>query len=185
MTRSLRRWLPRVAALVVLATAPAVASGQSITDRWPQLASSRLPTVYVLDRSGIETTGKLLGLSPDSLVLLVAGAERRFDRADVVRIQKRDSLKNGTLIGAAIGVVMGLASAGISDCPGPRPGGACPGARAALALVSTGMYAGIGAGVDALIRGRTTLYQVPPPSPSPSALGRAPAGAVLSVGVSW
>ena len=51
---------------------------------------SQLQTVYVLDRSGIETTGKLLGLSPDSLVLLVADAERRFDRADVARIQKRD-----------------------------------------------------------------------------------------------
>jgi len=180
MTLSLRRGLPSVAALVILATIPAAASGQSIAERWPELASSRLLTVYVLDRSGLETTGKLLGLSPDSLVLLVAGVERRFDRADVVRIQKRDSLKNGTLIGAAVGVAMGLAAAGLSDCPGRHPGGACPGSRAAVALVSTGMYAGIGAGVDAIIRGRTTLYQAPSQSPIPSALGRAPAGAVLS-----
>lgn len=185
MTRSFSHWLPRFAALVVFAINPAVARGQSISERWPGLASSQLQTVYVVDRSGLETTGKLLGLSPDSLVLLVAGVERRFDRADVARIQKRDTLKNGTLIGAAVGVVMGLVGAGISDCPGTRPGGACPGFRGAIAVASTGMYAGLGAGVDALIRGRTTLYQAPPQSPGRSALGPGTTGAVLRVGVSW
>ena len=127
MTRSLSRWLPRFALFVVFATALEFALGQSTSDRWPGLAPSQLQTVYVLDRSGIETTGKLLGLSPDSLVLLVADAERRFDRADVARIEKRDSLKNGTLIGAVVGVAMGLLAAGLSDCPGAHPGGACPG----------------------------------------------------------
>lgn len=185
MTRSLGRCLPRLAALVVFATTPAVALGQSISERWPGLAASQLQTVYVFDRSGIETTGKLLGLTPDSLVLLVADGERRFDLADVVRIQKRDSIKNGTLIGAAVGVVMGLAAAGISDCPGIHPGGACPGLRAVTVLTSTGMYAGLGAGMDALIRGRTTLYEAPPQSSKRSALGRGTAGAVLGVAVSW
>ena len=185
MTRSLSRWLPRFALLVVFATAPAVALGQSTSERWPGLAPSQLQTVYVLDRSGIETTGKLLGLSPDSLVLLVADAERRFDRADVARIQKRDSLKNGTLIGAAVGVAMGLLAAGLSDCPGAHPGGACPGFRAATVVASTGIYTGLGAGIDALIRGRTTLYGAPPQSPRRPALGPATAGAVLAVAVSW
>jgi hypothetical protein len=185
MMRSLSRWLPRFAVLILFATAPAVALGQTTSERWPGLASSALQTVYVLDRSGIETTGKLLGLSPDSLVILVADAERRFDVADVARIQKRDSLKNGTLIGAAVGVAMGLIAAGISDCPGNHPGGACPGFRAAAAVASTGFYTGLGAGVDALIRGRTTLYEAPPQSPMRSAPGGGTARAVLGVAVSW
>ena len=185
MTRSLSRWLPWFAILVVFATAPAVAFGQSTSERWPGLASSQLQTVYVLDRSGIETTGKLLGLSPDTLVLLVADVERRFDRADVARIQKRDSLKNGTIIGAAVGVAMGLVAAGVSDCPGTHPAGACPASRAAIVVVSAGTYAALGAGVDAVIRGRTTLYEAPPQSPTRSALGPATAGAVLAVAVSW
>jgi hypothetical protein len=185
MTRSLSRWLPRFAMLVVFATAPTIALGQSTSERWPGLASSQLQTVYVLDRSGVETTGKLLGLSPDSLVLLVADSERRFDRADVARIQKRDSLKNGTLIGAAVGVAMGLVAAGISDCPGTHPGGACPGFRAATVVASTGVYAALGVGVDALIRGRTTLYEARSQSPRRPALGPATAGGVAAVAVSW
>jgi len=185
MMRSLSRWLPRFAVLVMFATTPAVALAQTTSARWPGLASSALQTVYVLDRSGNETTGKLLALSPDALVMLVAGAERRFDVADVARIQKRDSLKNGTLIGAAVGVAMGLLAAGISDCPGNHPGGACPGLRAATVVASTGFYTGLGAGVDALIRGRTTLYEAPPQSPKRSALGGGSAQAVLGVALSW
>ena len=93
-------------------------------------------------------------------MLLVDGAERRFETARVARIQKRgDSLRNGAIIGAVVGVAMGIITAGISDCPGDHPGGGCPGSRAALFLVSTGVYSAIGTGIDALIPGRTTLYR--------------------------
>ncbi len=158
MTR-ISRWPPLFAVLVALT--PSVALGQTISDQWPGLTTAELKTVYVLARSGNETTGKLLGLTPDSLMLLVGDVEQRFDATDVARIQTRDSLKNGTLIGAAIGLAMGFVAAGISDCSGPHPGGACPGFRVAAVVVSTGMYAGLGAVVDAAIRGRTTLYEAP------------------------
>ena len=146
--------------------------------------------MYVLDNTGTETSGKLLRLNPDSIVLLVDGAERRFETARVARIQKRgDSLRNGAIIGAVVGVAMGIITAGISDCPGDRPGGGCPGSRAALFLVSTGVYSAIGTGIDALIPGRTTLYEA---SKAPSAAdrgGSAPLAfrrrAAVSVRVRW
>ena len=101
--------------------------------------------------------------------------ERQFENARVARIQKRgDSLRNGAIIGAVVGVAMGIITAGISDCPGDHPGGGCPGSRAALFLVSTGVYSAIGTGIDALIPGRTTLYEAPKAPPAADRGGSAP-----------
>jgi hypothetical protein len=177
-------------ALLIAALSPGVASAQEAASNWPGLVSSQLSTVYVLDNTGAETSGKLLRLNPDSIVLLVDGAERRFETARVARIQKRgDSLRNGAIIGAVVGVAMGILTAGISDCPGDHPGGGCPGSRAALFLVSTGVYSAIGVGIDALIPGRTTLYEA---SKAPTAAARGGttprafgAGAALNVHVRW
>jgi hypothetical protein len=161
MTFPLTRPLAVLAFSTLLAALPSMAVGQTAPAPWPGLSTSDLQTVYLLDRSGLETSGRLLALDPDSVMLLVGGSERRFDISDVTRIQKRDSLKNGTLIGAAVGVIMGLVAAGISDCPGDDPGGTCGGLRAATFAASLGMYTALGAGVDALIRGRTTIYAAP------------------------
>jgi hypothetical protein len=140
--------------------------------------------VYVTDRTGMETRGKLVGLDPDSLRLLVDGAERRFDVADVVRIEKRDGLRNGAIIGAIVGVAMGSVAAGLSDCPGDYPGGACAGFRAAALTVSTGVYAAIGTGIDALVRGRSTLYAAPPAGRS-ATVGGASRGVGVQFVVTW
>jgi len=177
-------------AVVVVALVPGVANAQDTAARWPGLASSRLSTVYVLDDSGAETSGKLLRLNPDSLVLLVDGHERQFESARVARIQKRgDSLRNGAIIGAVVGVALGVVTAGISDCPGDHPGGGCPGSRAALFLVSTGVYSAIGTGIDALIPGRTTLYEAPKTPPAADGGGFAAAAfrrrAAVNLRVRW
>jgi hypothetical protein len=189
VTISIARWPLALAALMSLVLTPSMASAQAAAPpQLPGLSSSALQTVYVLDRSGMETSGKLLGIDPDSLVLLVDGSERRFEMSSVARVQKRDSLKNGTLIGAAVGIAMGLISAGISDCPGDDPGGSCAGARAAVFAVSVGVYSGLGAGVDALVRGRTTIYSAPAssnPSLTRTFKGASSPRPVLEVGFSW
>lgn len=107
---------------------------------WNDLDPEDLSTVYVLDDTGQETTGELLRLDADGLVLLVEGAELRFEAEQAIRLDRRgDSLKNGLLIGAAIGAVLGL----VSDA-GP--------------LLGAVGFAGIGLGIDALNQGRITLY---------------------------
>jgi hypothetical protein len=185
MTLPRNRWLPVLFFLTLFAIAPTMASGQTPAEQWPGLSSSGLQTVYLRDQSGTETSGKLLGLDSDSVMLLVDGNERRFDKADVARIQKRDSIKNGTLIGAVVGIAMGLVTAGISDCPGDNPGGSCGGLRTVTFLTSVGIYAGLGAGIDALIRGRTTIYAAPTSSSRVSSAGAPSARAVLQMGFSW
>ena len=158
--------MTRCIAILAATLVPGAVSAQGTAQSWPGLATAELSTVYVLDDTGVETSGTLLRLNPDSLVLLVGDTERRFDAARVNRIEKRgDSLRNGAFIGAIVGAAMGLLVAGISDCPGNDPGGSCPGTRAAGVLLSTGVYAAIGTGIDALVVGRTTLYEAPAASP--------------------
>jgi hypothetical protein len=158
--------MTRYIAILVATLVPGAVSAQGPAKSWPGLATTELSTVYVLDDTGVETSGTLLRLNPDSLVLLVGDTERRFDAARVRRIAKRgDSLRNGAFIGAIVGAAMGLLVAGISDCPGNDPGGSCPGTRAAGFLLSTGVYAAIGTGIDAFVVGRTTLYEAPAASP--------------------
>ena len=146
--------------------------------------------MYVLDNAGTETSGKFLRLNPDSIVLLVDGAERRFETSRVARIQKRgDSLRNGAIIGAVVGVALGILTAGIADCPGDRTSDGCPGSRAALLLVSTGFYSAVGTGIDALIPGRTTLYEAPKAPPAADRGGSTPPAfrgrAALNLRVRW
>ena len=111
--------MKRYIAILAAALAPSVVSAQGTAQSWPGLDTAGLSTVYVLDDTGIEVSGKILRLNSDSLVLLVGAAEHRFDAARVRRIEKRgDSLRNGALIGAVVGAAMGLIVGGISDCSG-------------------------------------------------------------------
>ncbi len=62
---------------------------------------------------------------------------------------KRDSIKNGLLIGAAVGAVLSGFGTQIADCPG-HGGGSCPGFRALGIAVTVATGAAIGAGIDLL-----------------------------------
>lgn len=182
---TLRRWIRAAGFFFACSTFPAAAFAQSSSAEWPGLERSALQTVYVRDQSGVETSGKLLRLSPDAVVLLVEGSERPFAMADVSRIQKRgDSLRNGALIGGALGLGLGILTGGISDCPGANASGPCPAFRAALVPVAALTYAALGAGVDALVQGRTTIYAAPTDRSArmPVGTGRT---SLLRIGVSW
>ena len=69
--------------------------------------------------------------------------------------RRRDSLKNGAIIGGAIGFALGLIGSSIADCPGDDPSGSCPAARVGGVVLSTAIWSGIGVGVDALVADRT------------------------------
>ena len=118
--------------------------------------------MFVLDDTGQEVTGKLLRLDRDALVILVEGQELQFEAARVKRLDKRgDSLRNGAYIGAVVGLVMGILSAKIADCVDDtgRVGSCGAGTQVGFTMLSAGLYAAIGTGVDAVVRGRTTLYE--------------------------
>lgn len=144
-------------ALQVAGPVPAQTSAAQV----PLIKPEGLPTVYVTDLRGIEYRGQLLRVDPAEVILLSDKGERTFKRSDIVQIEKRgDSLKNGAIIGAAIGLLGGLGASSISDCPGYQQD-SCGGARAAFFLASVGLYTLIGTGIDAAIKGRTVIYKAP------------------------
>jgi len=176
MTRYMFALLPLLWSATALAqdTAPA-----------PGLRTSALSTVYVRDEAGVETAGKLLRLDSTSVVMLVDGREREFDLGHVWSVQKRgDSLKNGAIIGSVAGLGMGLLGGAIADCSNSSGhiGGCGAGTRIAFAVMSTALYGSVGVGIDALIQGRTTLYQRPMMSSASLAPSR---GAAVRFAVRW
>lgn len=103
---------------------------------------------------GSEFKGYLLELGPRTLKLLIDGHRVELPLDDVRRVETGgDSLKNGALIGALIGglwcaIVCGQGLDDTTQLP-------------AAVAVSAAFWAAVGAGIDATIPGRTTIYRRP------------------------
>jgi hypothetical protein len=110
--------------------------------------------VYVRSVGGDEARGQLLRLGPDTLTLLEQGTARDIPLAGITRIDARgDSVKNGAIIGA---VVLGAWCALI--CPQGLDGYSNDQLPYILG-VNIALGAAVGAGIDAMHVGRTTIYQ--------------------------
>src|SRR5712691_1856419 len=116
--------------------------------------------IFVTDRSGVQPGGRLLRLSPEALALLVGGQERVMPLNGVGRVEKRDSLRNGMLIGAVPSALVGMAAAGASCSPH------CGRDVPLGLLVVGGMGAGIGALIDFGIHGYSVIDGPPLGSPN-------------------
>jgi hypothetical protein len=153
------RRAPACIACLLTTLLPVHSAAQDRSRIWPFLDASKLPELQVLDATGAETRGRLLSIDSSSLVLLVDGVERRFDARDVRRIDRRgDSLRNGAVIGATLGIVVGALGAGMSDCPQGRIDAGCPGLRVAMFLTNVALWTSGGTALDAAIQGTTTIY---------------------------
>jgi hypothetical protein len=110
--------------------------------------------VYVTDALGSETKGKLLSWIGSEIVLETGDGSRTYKPGEAVRMDLRgDSLKNGALVGLGVGLAMGgLAAAGCD----------CGGGDAAIVVFSAAFYTFVGVGIDALVPGRTPLWNAGP-----------------------
>lgn len=141
--------------LLTLLLIPATASAQERLLKG--LTTDGMPTVFVTDDRGVETRGNLVKLGEEAVTLLVDGQPRRLEMAHVTRIQRRgDSLKNGSIAGAIVGLCLGILSAGAADCSDH-----CGVLRSVAVAASMGIYAAAGAGIDAAVKGRTDVYRAP------------------------
>ena len=123
--------------------------------------------VRVTDDQGREWQGRIEALAPDNLVLLTKDRQRRdVPYAGILRIDRpHDTLANGALIGFVSGAVYGVAALvaeANADCePGAffscgDPTGA---AYVVIPPILGAIGAGIGVGIDALIRRDPTLFR--------------------------
>lgn len=121
-------------------------------------------TVYVVDGSGRDTKGRIELLSAASIQLTLDGRRREFLETDVTRVERRgrrDSIRNGLLIGLGTGAALGfLAGRGVDESPCP-PNTGC-GEAELLGTFGGAFWGGVvGWITDALIRPREVVYLAP------------------------
>jgi hypothetical protein len=107
--------------------------------------------VSVVDASGNRYTGTIAELSSALLTVRVGNELRQLREADVVMLRQRrdDTLRNGALWGLGAGAVGGF-----------LPCGRCHvGPGLMMAGIAGGLGAGVGVGIDAIIRGQATVFQ--------------------------
>lgn len=111
--------------------------------------------VWVLDRAGRQLLVRVVSATDSELAVTIGGMAQTIPVSDVTQVWiDRDSLKNGAIIGALIGIPLGYFSCqGVrSDC---EYGGHI--------LFGAAFYGGVGALIDKLHHGRTVLYRAPEP----------------------
>lgn len=141
------------------ASAATLASGQLPAATEEHLEAALTPglTAWITDATGREERIRIVAVSNGIVTIASDGSTRRLRTSEVVRVQVRhsDSVLNGALIGAGAAVAAGLFLCTLTeswencrDDVGPM-------------LRIAGIGAGAGIAVDALIRGRRTIYPAP------------------------
>jgi hypothetical protein len=153
---------PALVALFVAATTLA-GSAQSSPAVAPDLEALLTPgmNVWITDSSGREENSQILGVSGDVVTTSSSGSTRRLRTSEVVRVRVRrnDSVLNGALIGAGAAVATGLFLCNLTE-----PWENCRDDVGPMVRIGA-VGAGIGIGVDALIRGRKIIYEATPRAP--------------------
>ena len=143
-------------ACVLMAAAVATASAQA-----PDTQTSWEPDIggeiRVTGDSGQRTVGQFRSIDADTVRLLVADSEVAVDRSRILRMERRgDSLRNGFIIGAVVGILPAVLASGEIEAGG--------GNQAVAVMAGIGFYGLVGAGIDATRKGWTSVYEakVPP-----------------------
>jgi hypothetical protein len=154
-----RRGVPTLLLLAVVAGCSARPPARSLTDLQQQIRPGH--TVYVIDTSGTETRGKLTAITPTGLTVDVSGASRTFDEPQIRQVQRYgDSLRNGALIGAGIALPGALIGDLSYTCREGGVDGRC-GFGVGRRALTVGLFAAVGAGIDALMRSRRQVFLAP------------------------
>lgn len=159
MWRADQHFVVAAAIMVLLLGLPAQGRSQGIAESLDELRLLVRPgdTIVVGDRAGSSVRGRILSLSPSTLVVRTDGRLREWSQAELLTISTRraDSLGNGALIGLGIGAGIGVAVVA-ANCGGDDD---CGAAVTLVGLFYGGVGAGIGAGVDALISRHHVIFE--------------------------
>ena len=152
----------RYALLLLLPFAVVLAGSANLAAQAPSSEASVLEsvltpgtTVWISDADGRERRARIVGMTGGVVSAVTDGERRDIPVGQITRVRARrsDSLLNGALIGAAAGVASGLALCRLTETWENCSDDAGP-------MVAAGaLGAGIGIGIDTLIRGRRTIYE--------------------------
>ena len=152
--------LERIAPLIMFCLSTVSAFAQTSQDPPPRVETALSPgtTVWITDSAGREEKRRIVSVS-DGIVTTTNPNEevRRLRTTDILRVRARysDSVINGALIGAGAAVVSGLFL-----CTRTEPWENCRDDVGPILRIAA-IGAGAGIGIDALIRGRRTIYEAP------------------------
>jgi hypothetical protein len=175
--------LKRTAPLIMFCLSTVSAFPQTSQDPAPRVESALSPgtTVWITDSAGREEKRLIVSVS-DGIVTTSANEDvRRFRTTDIARVRARhsDSVINGALIGAGAAVASGLFL-----CTRTEPWENCRDDVGPILRIAA-IGAGAGIGIDALIRGRRTIYEAPKSTRLHAVPIAARGAAGLSVSVSF
>jgi hypothetical protein len=145
-----------IASITLLFALASPAPGQTGIGDLERLRTALLKEVRVTNTNGERLTGVLQSAGHEAVTLLTANGTVVLQPTAVRKIERPgDSVKNGFLIGALAGIAYGAVMYSIFGEETESP--------AAAFVVGTGMFGLIGAGIDALHKGWTTVYRAPAP----------------------
>jgi hypothetical protein len=154
--RPIRRRFIALLVLFCMSIGPA-ASAQTPRGTAGSLDTLLIPgsTVWITDSAGREEKTRIVGVSGDIVTVTAGDDLRRLRTSEVMRVRahRPDSLLNGALIGAGAAVASGLFL-----CTRTEPWENCRDDVGPMFRTGA-LGAGISIGIDALIRGRRTIYE--------------------------
>ena len=136
--------------------------------------------VFLTTQAGERVEGVTGQITADAIVVSTPVGIREVRYRELRRAEKRDALWTGAAIGAATGVALGIAVVANADCGSSQQCGAEKGG----VVMGGALYGAlIGWGLDALVKGKTTVFE----AESPVRVTVAPrrGGMQANVALSW
>ena len=140
-----------LAAMIVVLGLPAAASAQP--PDWTLKLQLGKP-VFLTTQNGDRVEGVTGQITPDAIVVSTPAGIRTIPFRELRRAQKRDALWTGAAAGAGIGAALGIAVVANGEC---RPQ-QCHAEETGFVIGSAIYGALIGWGLDALVKGKTTVF---------------------------
>ncbi len=172
----------RIVLLILMIVSTGSAASAQTSQGLASLETALIPgtTVWITDSQGREEKTRIVSVSGEAVTTASGGNTRHFLAADVrqVKTRRSDSVLNGALIGAGVGVASGLLLCSLTE-----PWANCTDDVGPMLAVGA-LGAGAGIGIDLLIRGRKTIYTAEPGSAQLSAapiVGRRAGGLQISL----
>ena len=171
----------RVAAVATLVAGLWLQSAAPVSAQTLRVRSG--DTVSMTGTDGMQSRGVVLGVEPSAILVAVDGREQRRQLADLREMWRDgDSLSNGIKWGALTGLGVGLGIGSAMAAVAGNEGGEIAGPFVATVGLSVAGGIAIGAGLDALVHGRTLVYRATTPKVTvlPSVTGKS-RGLLVSV----
>lgn len=142
-----------VAAVMMVVGLPVASAAQP--PKWTEQVQLGKP-IFVTTHAGDRVDGVAGQVTVEGLVISTPVGIRTVTYREMRHAQKRDALWTGAAIGAAVGAGLGIAVIANSDCGSSQQCGAEEGG----VVIGGALYGAlIGWGLDALVKGKTTLFQ--------------------------